>query len=214
MALLHRWLFLQMGLWSCTDAVRPDFLIGGGDWLHRCRHTGTTSQHLLPEASSKFDGPYWGLCWHTSDLLTVHHVVRSESRSLWPDEELSGPLFIFRRQIPGGALGCPSSQRGTFIGPSNYLTWNWGRRYLTILVLTSSNMSHIYWTFSCSVLNGAGSLPAPEIAARARLSLTSVLDSTLWQWVQSSWHDRRKRSSALFSFRHLRCSEVKSNCKH
>jgi hypothetical protein len=137
----------------CTAEFCPRFLVWGGrNWLHRCRTTGTTSQHgFLSGASSTFAGPYWGSCWHPSDLLMVHHVVLSACRSLRLKEELPGLFLIIHWWIPHGTLVCRSSQRGLSIGPSRFCTWDCGQRCLSILgAVWPLPMGPMSWSFSCS----------------------------------------------------------------
>jgi hypothetical protein len=76
-------------------------------------------------------------------------------------------------------------------------------------VSTSCRMGPMSGSFSCSVLRATGFQPAPATTPMARICLTSVRASTLWQWVHSSWQVRRERGSALLCFRPWRCSEVK-----
>jgi hypothetical protein len=80
--------------------------------------------------------PYSGFCWHSSDLLTVRHVIRPARRSLCYEGKLPRLFLIDSRQIPNGALVCHSSQRGIFIGPSSFCTWSCGRQYLSILTVS------------------------------------------------------------------------------
>jgi hypothetical protein len=78
--------FLGRSLWRVLPHPRLPF-----KW---CRTTGTTSKHhSLPGASSTFAGLYLGYCWHPSDILIVHHVVRLAHHSLCSKEELSGQFF-------------------------------------------------------------------------------------------------------------------------
>jgi hypothetical protein len=121
--------------WCCTDAFVPNSWSRPCDWLHTFHTTGTISQlRFLSAASNTFTKLYSGFCWHPSDLLTVHHVVRSACHSLCSEGELSGLIFIICWQIPSGSLVCHSSQRGISIRPNSFCAWVCGRRFLSILV--------------------------------------------------------------------------------
>jgi hypothetical protein len=135
-ALLHQWLSFRREPRHCTDASGPDTWFGGRDWLHGCRTSDTTSLHrFLSGASSTFAGSYPGSCWHTSNLLTVRHAVRSARRSRCSDGEFSRLCLIVRRRIPSGALIWRSIQRGISFGSSSFCMWGCGRRFFPFWVL-------------------------------------------------------------------------------
>jgi hypothetical protein len=119
-ALLHWCLSFWMGAQCFTNAFGPKSWSRGCNWVQRCYTASTTSQHhFLSGASSTFAGPYPGSCWNPSDLLTVHHVVRSAHRSLCSEGELSGLFLIIHRRIP--------------IRASGFCMWGCGQWCLSIL---------------------------------------------------------------------------------
>jgi hypothetical protein len=155
-ALLYRCLSIWAGPWSCTCAFGPDFWFRGCDWPYRFHTACNTSQHrFLPGASSTFAGPYPGSCWHPTDLLNVHNVVRSACLSLCSKGELSCLFLIVCWWIRRGALVCHSSQRRISIGSSSFCMWGCGWWCLfhsgPCPVSTSSRMGPMSWSFSSAL---------------------------------------------------------------
>jgi hypothetical protein len=73
----HFRLFLPKEHRHCTGACGPYSYFAARDWLHRCRTVGPISQYRLSLGASRISAePYWGFCWHPSDFLTVHYVIR------------------------------------------------------------------------------------------------------------------------------------------